>query len=717
MESFHEDSYWTKRRKIHARVASHLGNVQDHSVSESQSEQNVHDLNDVTSDTSSCETFECSETNNASTPDANEHELNDVDLVDQMSSNDTDMSTVHEFVVSEFANHSDTESECFSRDFESDTSDSDVTDENSTGMPAKLAEWANEFKIPHVALQKLLFLLRPSFPNLPKDPRTLLHTLRHYDIQCMSGGLYHHFGIAQGINQTLPSELKNMPNLDCIHIQVNIDGLPIFKSTKAQFWPILGKIVKPVASDPFIIGLFSGNQKPGSIHEYLDDFITEMQHIEQHGLDIDGFEENPSLYLSCFICDAPARAFVKCVKGHNAYYGCDKCTQKGVWQEKVTFPETDAPLRTDVAFDEMAYANTHCVGENHSPLSRLSFGMVSQFPLDPMHLVFLGVVKRLILNWLRGPVVNKCRIGANAISRISELLLSCHQYLPREFPRKCRSLADVDRWKATEFRQFILYSGIVVLKGTISEVFYQHFLHFFVGIYCLSSPLHYATHCEYANDQLLLFVQQWGKFYGTDIVYNVHSLTHLAGDVMMFGPLDDFSAFPFENFLGKLKKLLRKPKFPLAQVIRRLSEIQGCNIAKKRNHGHSFLKPHILGPLPLELKGFYQFKGVYHTDLYFSIEDGNNCVKVGSQYGLIRNIVCKELLYSDQSEPAVIFEPFESFSDFFSDPLKSSDLGIVKVTRPSGHLKVVSMSQIACKYVRLPYKDKFVIVPLLHQFC
>ena len=57
--------------------------------------------------------------------------------------------------------------------------------------------------------------------------------------------------------------------------------------------------MKPVVSEPFIIGLFSGNQKPGSIHEYLDDFIAEMQHIEQHGLDTDGFEENPSYVLRC----------------------------------------------------------------------------------------------------------------------------------------------------------------------------------------------------------------------------------------------------------------------------------------------------------------------------------------------------------------------------------------------------------------------------------
>lgn len=55
-------------------------------------------------------------------------------------------------------------------------------------------------------------------------------------------------------------------------------------------------------------------------------------------------------------------------------------------------------------------------------------------------------------------------------------------------------------------------------------------------------------------------------------VYNVHGLVHLSGDAHMFGSLDNISAFPFENFLSKLKRMIRKPKFPLAQVVRRLSE-------------------------------------------------------------------------------------------------------------------------------------------------
>jgi hypothetical protein len=65
------------------------------------------------------------------------------------------------------------------------------------------------------------------------------------------------------------------------------------------------------------------------------------------------------------------------------------------------------------------------------------------------------------------------------------------------------------------------------------------------------------------------------------LVNNVHGLTHLANDVKKFGPLENCSAFVFESFLGKLKRLVRKSsRFSLQQVVRRLSEV---NTQPKQN--------------------------------------------------------------------------------------------------------------------------------------
>ena len=68
---------------------------------------------------------------------------------------------------------------------------------------------------------------------------------------------------------------------------------------------------------------------------------------------------NLAIWAISVVCDAPARAFLKCIKGHSGYSGCDKCTQPGVYNSKMTFLEVDAPIRTNVAFDGMEDAEHH----------------------------------------------------------------------------------------------------------------------------------------------------------------------------------------------------------------------------------------------------------------------------------------------------------------------------------------------------------------------
>lgn len=54
--------------------------------------------------------------------------------------------------------------------------------------------------------------------------------------------------------------------------------------------------------------------------------------------------------------------------------------------------------------------------------------------------------------------------------------------------------------------------------------------------------------------------------------HNVHSLQHISDDYKRFGPLDNSSAFPFENHMKVFKKYVRKNNQPLQQAVKRYSE-------------------------------------------------------------------------------------------------------------------------------------------------
>ena len=111
----------------------------------------------------------------------------------------------------------------------------------------------------------------------------------------------------------------------------------------------------------------------------------------------------------------------------------------------MTFPEVNAPLRTDEQFDTFQNEEHY---RGHPPLSDLPVGMVSQFPLDYMQ-VCLGVTRRRLMLWLKGSLFY--RQGAGFIAQVTMGILDLKAYMPHEFLRKGRPLQEVDRWKATEF--------------------------------------------------------------------------------------------------------------------------------------------------------------------------------------------------------------------------------------------------------------------------
>ena len=79
-----------------------------------------------------------------------------------------------------------------------------------------------------------------------------------------------------------------------------------------------------------------------------------------------------------------------------------------------------------------------------TPLSQLHIGLVSQFVLDPMHLVYLGVTRQLIRLWMKGLHQLICRLSSVYINAISQSLLSFNNFLPREFVQKCCSFIEIE---------------------------------------------------------------------------------------------------------------------------------------------------------------------------------------------------------------------------------------------------------------------------------
>lgn len=75
-----------------------------------------------------------------------------------------------------------------------------------------------------------------------------------------AGGTYRYFGI-YSVMQGLPQRLWSVvPNRQTFRLQLNVDGLPLFKSSSLQFWPILG-MLQEHCKKPFVIALYCEKSK------------------------------------------------------------------------------------------------------------------------------------------------------------------------------------------------------------------------------------------------------------------------------------------------------------------------------------------------------------------------------------------------------------------------------------------------------------------------
>jgi len=163
------------------------------------------------------------------------------------------------------------------------------------------------------------------------------------------------------------------------------------------------------------------------------------------------------IVLDAVICGAPARSYVKRTQFHTGKYACEKCNVIGI-----------------------------------------SMGGMSFHPI-----------------WVRGKKRDlRNKLTDEKLELMNSRILKCIKLFPNDFVRRRREIEEVSRWKAVEYRSFLLYSGPVVIKDILTEEKYLHFILLYAAMRILLSPSSRMPQFKYAGNCLLEFVKFIPSLYG-----------------------------------------------------------------------------------------------------------------------------------------------------------------------------------------------------------
>lgn len=435
-----------------------------------------------------------------------------------------------------------------------------------------IAKWVGGSNVSQKNVNSLLNYLHDNgHPELPRNYCTLMKTPQNkIKLRTVAPGLYYHFGIQTHFTEASYNFLSDH-SCNFVNIDIGIDGAKIFISSKITIWPVMGSISDMPNIQPFLIGVYVGKTQPKCPNDFLKEFGDEILHLQNTGgISVKNNPNKIQLNIRCFSCDAPARAFLSGIMYHNAKHSCPKCDAVGDCSPKSIVRGNP---RTNETFHSRLHKDHHNPNflYNRTVLEVIGIQMVTQMPLDPMHLCDLGVTKKCLQLFLDKTVTN---VKILEISKFLEDEVKPNT--PEEFERTCRTLDELSLWKATEFRQFLLYSSLVILKDNVGEDVYYHWLLLVCGMRLLSSK-NCVQNCSTANTLLEEFVKHYPAIYGfIHLTYNVHGLLHLSEDVTIYGSLDSYSCYKFENYIQMLKKDVKKPGQVVQQIFRRLKKNIYC---------------------------------------------------------------------------------------------------------------------------------------------
>ena len=154
--------------------------------------------------------------------------------------------------------------------------------------------------------------------------------------------------------------------------------------------------------------------------------------------------------------------------------------------------------------------------------------------IDYMHASLLGTTKHLLNMWVSNNSRSKEYYLGQKLKNIDNILLLIKY--PTEFPRQQRSISHhLQFFKASEFRNFLFYAGLPVLRYFLPTTYYNHFVQYVVIMRLLCDKTILTADIIQSFKLIEKYIEKFEILYGKEnMTFNLHSHLHFPQQVQKY---------------------------------------------------------------------------------------------------------------------------------------------------------------------------------------
>lgn len=214
-------------------------------------------------------------------------------------------------------------------------------------------------------------------------------------------------------------------------------------------------------------------------------------------------------------------------------------------------------------------------------LSKLTIPVPNCFSLDFMHLPSLNIPELLISLW-HGTLKHSnddhwdwATFVRNVWTDHGKVIENATHYFPSLFHRTPQNSAEKisSGYKATECFLYIYGLGPVFFWTILSHLYWQNFCKLVAAIQIFVQWQLTGSQIAEGQSLLIQFIEEYEAFYYQKRIdqlqvccLSVHTLIHLASEILQVGPGAYYSQFTMEQMIGSLGKEIRQPSSPFANL-------------------------------------------------------------------------------------------------------------------------------------------------------